>query len=39
MGQSQSCNRQDLFIYLNEAAASAIIRDTLVHFTTQIGDT
>jgi hypothetical protein len=32
-------SRQPAFIYLNEAAALAIIRDTLVHFPAQIGDT
>jgi len=32
-------SRQPAFIYLNEAAALAIIRDTLVHSPAQIGDT
>jgi hypothetical protein len=39
MAQPRGRNRQPAFIYLNEPHHVAIIRDTLVHFPAQIGDT
>jgi hypothetical protein len=39
VGQPRGYNRQPPFIYLNGPDARAIIRDTLLHFPAQIGDT